>query len=728
MRSQAATPGQIRLPCADDPIVSVIIPVYGQPECTRRCLASIARHAPATPIEVIVVDDASPEQAADALGQVEGLLIVRNDRNEGFIRSSNRGAREARGRFLLFLNNDTEVLPGWCDELAATFDTVPEAGIVGAKLLYPDGTLQEAGGVIWRDGSAWNYGKFDDPAKPEYSYRREVDYVSGAALMVPRDLFWEVGGFDEHYLPAYYEDVDLALAVREAGRSVVFQPLSQVVHDEGATSGTDLTTGVKARQVENLKKLATRWRQRLSAQFEPGQSIFRARERGVGLRVLVLDHCTPEPDKDAGSIVVLAIMRVLQSLGCKITFVPEDNYLFLERYTTDLQRLGIECLYAPFVTSVQQYLEEHGDAFDLVVIFRFTAASRNLDAVRRTGPTGEGDPGSGGSALPARATRGRSARRRRHAATCGERPGVPSSTSSAASTAPLCTAPSSRSSSRARNRTHGWRCSPGPSTRQEATVPFGPRRDIAFIGGYQHPPNVDAAHYFATDIFPLVREQISGVRFQIIGSNPTAALRTLQSDGIDVLGFVPDLSRHLDGLRLTVAPLRYGAGIKGKIATSLSHGVPCVVTPLGAEGMGLEHERNVLIAESPREFAAAVVRLYQDEALWQSLSANGLTFVRETVLVRRRDPPVHEHSAGDRPRAGRGAPCLPAARRPGDRRAVERCGGPRTQGPGARSVRRACLDRTGAHPGDRGALPRRWLLHRMPAAAGIHGGLRLRRS
>jgi GT2 family glycosyltransferase/ubiquinone/menaquinone biosynthesis C-methylase UbiE/glycosyltransferase involved in cell wall biosynthesis len=629
LRSQAATPGQIRLPCADEPIVSVIIPVYGQTECTRRCLASIAQHAPKTPIEVIVVDDASPELAADALGQVEGLLIVRNDRNEGFIRSSNRGAREARGRFLLFLNNDTEVLPGWCDELAATFDTVPEAGIVGAKLLYPDGTLQEAGGVVWRDGSAWNYGKFDDPAKPEYSYRREVDYVSGAALMVPRDLFWEVGGFDEHYLPAYYEDVDLALAVREAGRSVLFQPLSQIVHHEGATSGTDLTRGVKAWQLENSKKLATRWRQQLSTQFEPGQSIFQARERGVGIRVLVLDHCTPEPDKDAGSFVVFAIMQVLQSLGCKITFVPEDNYLFLERYTPDLQRLGIECLYAPFVTSVQQYLEEHGDAFDLIVIFRFTAASRSLEAIRRLAPRAKVilDPvdlhflreGREADLRDDAGMRQRAEKTRRAELDIIGRVD--------------CTVVHStveqellaREKPDARVKVFTWALD-APGTE----IPYGPRRDIAFIGGYQHPPNADAAHYFATDIFPLVRRHISGVRFQIVGSNPTAALRKLQSDSIDVPGFIPDLSKHLDGLRLTVAPLRYGAGIKGKIVTSLSHGVPCVVTPLGAEGMGLEHERNVLIAESPEEFAAAVVRLYQDGALWQSLSASGLKFVRET--------------------------------------------------------------------------------------------------
>src|SRR5690606_31038475 len=114
----------------------------------------------------------------------------------------------------------------------ATFDADPEVGLVGAQLLYPDGRLQEAGGVVFSDGSAWNYGRFESPSDPRYAYLRDVDYASGAALAIPRALFLQLGGFDTRYAPAYYEDTDLAFAVRGAGRRVVYQPAARVVHDE----------------------------------------------------------------------------------------------------------------------------------------------------------------------------------------------------------------------------------------------------------------------------------------------------------------------------------------------------------------------------------------------------------------------------------------------------------------------------------------------------------------
>ena len=150
-----------------------------------------------------------------------------------------RRCRGARGDYVLFLNNDTLVTAGWLDALVRCIEEAPHAGLVGAKLIYPDGRLQEAGGIVFADGSGWNYGRFDDPADPRYNFRREADYCSGAAILLRRDLFLQLGRFDARYAPAYYEDTDLAFAVRAAGKKVFYEPRAMVIHFEGITSGTD---------------------------------------------------------------------------------------------------------------------------------------------------------------------------------------------------------------------------------------------------------------------------------------------------------------------------------------------------------------------------------------------------------------------------------------------------------------------------------------------------------
>src|SRR5690606_33215558 len=193
--------------------------------------------------EIIVVDDASPGDSLAKLRQVDGIRLHARAANGGFIAACNDGAALARGEFLVFLNNDTVPQPGWLDALLATFDDHPDAGLAGAQLVYPDGRLQEAGGVVFADGHGWNYGRHGDPADCRFNYLRDADYLSGAAIAIPRALFASLGGFDTRYAPAYYEDTDLAFAVRAAGRRVLYQPASVVVHDEGTTSGTDTSSG-----------------------------------------------------------------------------------------------------------------------------------------------------------------------------------------------------------------------------------------------------------------------------------------------------------------------------------------------------------------------------------------------------------------------------------------------------------------------------------------------------
>lgn len=246
-----------------EPLVSVIVPVFNQIDYTVRCLASIHRHPPEASYELIVVDDASSDATKRLLGAIPGLRYIRNPENLGFLGTANRGAAQARGRYLLFLNNDTQVLPGWLDRLLEVFATVPNAGIAGAKLIYPSGYLQEAGAALCQDGTVNLIGLNDDPAKPQYNILREVDHCSGACLLIETALFLELGGFDEIYAPAYFEDCDLSLRVREHGRKIIYQPAAEVIHHLSVTTNQD---GHKLRQIEHNKQIyLDRWGATLKA-------------------------------------------------------------------------------------------------------------------------------------------------------------------------------------------------------------------------------------------------------------------------------------------------------------------------------------------------------------------------------------------------------------------------------------------------------------------------------
>jgi GT2 family glycosyltransferase len=609
------------------PRASIVIPVYNHFAHTLACLRALAEHPPRASCEVIVVDDGSSDDTATALPQVAHLRYHRRAANGGFIAACNDGASLARGDVLVFLNNDTVPQPGWLDALLQTFDAHPDAGLVGAQLVYPDGRLQEAGGVVFADGSGWNYGRFESPADPRYGYLRDVDYASGAAIAIPRGLFARVGGFDTRYAPAYYEDTDLAFAVRDAGKRVIYQPAARVVHDEGTSAGTDTSSGIKAYQVRNRERFAAHRRAALAAQPAPGTlpapATLHARQR----QVLVIDALTPQPDHDSGSLRLVNLMRLLVEDGAHVVFLPA-NRAHAGRHTRDLQQLGVETWYAPFAQPAPAWLRQHGARFDTVLVSRHYVASQFLPLLRRHAPAAR---------IVFDSVDLHYLRERRAAELAGDATLL--ALADRTRRAELAVIAQADVTLVVSGTERELLAADAPGARVEVLsnlhrvsgpgLPFAQRRDIVFVGGFRHPPNVDAVRWFVESIFPLVRARLPDVLFHCIGSDVPDGIRAFSGrDGVVVHGHVPDIDPYMDGCRIAVAPLRYGAGVKGKVNLSMAHGQPVVATSCAVEGMHLADGEDVLVGDDAEAFAAQVVRLHADAALWQRLSDAGLENVR----------------------------------------------------------------------------------------------------
>ena len=614
------------LPISAQPRVSVIIPAYGKLEYTLACLRSIARHGSHASFEVIVVDDASPDESASTLATIEGLRLLRNDANLGFIASCNAGAAIAAGGFLLFLNNDTQVTPGWLDSLLDCFAEEDGCGIAGSRLVYPDGRLQEAGGIVYADGEAWNYGRFEKRNDPRFLYRRDVDYISGASLMIDTGLFRRIGGFDTRYAPAYREDMDLAFAVRAAGRRVIYQPASLVVHCEGISSGLDPFAGIKQYQVINHAKFVDKWRDALRTQPKPRTPVEQAIHRGDIRHMLIVDAVPPNPARDSGSLRLVNIMRLLREQGWRISFMANNRRANADEIAL-LGRLGVHVLCKPWAPPLSAWLAREGARLDAVMLCRHYIAQPYLPLVRRLAPQAKVLFDTvdlhflreqRGAAHTGRATLARQA-----IASRKQELALIRACDTSFVVSPI---------------EYQMLISALPGARIELlsnvheifgrSTAFAERHGLVFVGGCGHPPNVDAVQWLIEEIHPRIREKRPDIVLHLIGDMPEDARQKFARPGVQVHGRVEDLAPWMDGCRIALAPLRYGAGVKGKVNMAMSHGLPVVATPIAAEGMHLVDGENVLLGEDTKAFVAAVLRLYDDERLWLRLSDAGLDNMR----------------------------------------------------------------------------------------------------
>ena len=609
---------KLTLPKCDEPLVSIIIPVYNQFHYTYNCIKSIINHTRGIKYEVILADDVSTDKTSEIETVIENLRVIHNKKNLGFLLNCNNAAQFARGRHIHFLNNDTSVQRGWLSSLLSLIENDEKIGMVGSKLVYPNGLLQEAGGIFWNDASAWNYGRGKSPMAAEFNYVKEVDYISGASILILKSLWDEIGGFDERFVPAYYEDSDLAFEVRKHGYKVVYQPESVVVHFEGMSNGTDTSNGVKAYQVENKSKFYEKWEHVLKENhFENGKNVFLARDRSKNKKcILFVDHYVPTFDKDAGSRATYQHLKLMVELGYNIKFIG-DNFLKYEKYTKTLEDLGIEVLYGKkYMFGWKGWIKENAQYIDTVVLSRPHISKKYIDFIKQNT-----------NAKIVYYVHDLHFLREFREYELTKNPKLKASSDYWKKVELDLMEKSDvvvTFSSDEKKIIDGY----FPSSKAVVTpififdefnyesVSLSGRKDILFVGGFNHKPNEDAVLWFVKEIWPNILREIPDCKFIVAGSNPTEKIRKLASKNIIVTGFVSDnmLDEYYQQCKVCVIPLRFGAGVKGKTIEAIYKKIPIVSTPIGVEGL-YDIENYVDATEEPSEFARKVINYYKNDDL-----------------------------------------------------------------------------------------------------------------
>ena len=632
---------------------SIVIPVFNHIAETEACLDAIERTLPADFCgEIIVVDDASTVDTPSRLRRRAAgnprIRVFRNEQNSGFVDTCNRGAKAAEHDYLVFLNNDTVPQSRWLSALLETFNRYPEAGAVGGKLLYPDGRLQEAGGCIFNDGSGLNFGKFDsDASAPLYNFVREVDYCSGALLATPRKLFEEIGGFDPRFRPAYYEDADYCFSVRKRGHKVLYQPESTTLHVEGATSGTDLGSGMKRFQTVNRSAFLAKWADELSTRPAPPDQLNRAVLQKLASpeerrRILFINHTVPEYDREGGSRRLFHLIEFASEAGWAVSFMA-PWVPWGERYERELQQMGVQT-YRKGLAKLEGETRFETEAdrliatgqFDVVVISFWHIAETWAPRVRVLSPKSRIliDSIDLHFLRQARAVLRQSSG---DGATLGT--GYADEMRRelnvyAASDAVLTV--SEKEAAIINDFASNPRLAVAvPETEPPFAnvLPFDERAGVLFIGSFRHPPNIEAVTFLAENIIPRINPKLLEVHpVYIVGNGLDKNVETICAGipNVRLVGWVPTLDDYLRHARVSVLPLLNGAGTKTKLIQALNAGTPSVSTRIGAEGLPISHGEHVLIADDPAEFAAHIEKLLTDRELWNRLASAGRKTIEQT--------------------------------------------------------------------------------------------------
>jgi GT2 family glycosyltransferase/glycosyltransferase involved in cell wall biosynthesis len=609
----------LEIPNSTNPVVSITLVLFNRAELTLACLRSIVETCNEE-IEVVIVDNASSDETRQLLQRVTGARIHLNNENRHFLAGANQAAQECRGEYILFLNNDAQLLPNTLTNALRTIRSSSDIGAVGGKVIHHDWTLQEAGSIVWKDGSCSGYGRGDHPFEPMYTFRRDVDYCSGAFLLTPRKVWEQLRGFDTTFSPAYYEETDYCMRLWQRGLRVVFEPDAHILHYEFASSNS--ASAATSLQARNQKVFAERHRAALETHYQrsPERLVF-ARSRGAKGRILFIDDRVPHRWLGSGFPRANAFVHALTRLGYFVSIYPIDviNESW-EAVYSDLPREA-EVMVGMGRQMLKPFLRVRRDYYTTIVVSRphnmellSTTLSAHPEWFEDVDVIYDAEALSAQRTISLRKLSG-------NPMTDAEiRESVESEVRlTALADRVIAVSDSERKQfadhgiSRVEVLGHCLEPKPGDT-------PFAAREGILFAGGVHRDisPNADALFWFLTEVFPVIRRQLGDIPFTIAGVNQSDRILELAKPPVRLMGHLPTLDDLYRSSRVFVAPTRYAAGIPHKIHEAAAHGLPVVATPLLAKQLGWT-ESELAIADSSEAFAAQCIDLYRNASRWTDL-------------------------------------------------------------------------------------------------------------
>jgi GT2 family glycosyltransferase len=618
---------ELLLPQPRSPQISIVLVLYNQAELTYNCLCSIIAHA-GDAAEVIIVDNASTDDTTELLKRVRGAIVLRNRENLYFPHGCNQGMQLAHGKYLLFFNNDAQLLPGSLQAAVDVLEHDETVGAVGGRILNLNGQLQEAGCIVWSDGSTLGYGRGDISNRPQYMFRRDVDFCSAAFLLTRTGLFEKIGGFDEVFSPAYYEEVDFCTRLWKHNFRVVYEPRAAIVHFEygSADSAYALTLTARNRQIFQLKHADYLVRR----QTPDEKNVLRARHAHTPrLRILFIDDRVPNLDQGSGYPRANAIANAMVKLGAAVTVFPMTRVQEpWQQVYRDLQP-QIEVMTGACADSLAVFLKERRGAYDAIFVSRPHNMRHLLSILGNKSLLGRCRLIYDAEAVFALRIQERArVIAERESETTDEL--VAELELAAKADDVVCVSEIERR----HFVEHGVRSVYilGHSLEAKATInTFEGRRDILFVGAMNtnDTPNEDSVRWFTRSVLPLIRARLAteNIRLVVVGQNTAERLSFLAHEPVvEVVGSAGDLSPYYERARIFVAPTRFGAGIPIKILEAAARGVPVVATSLMAAQLGWVDGEHLLAtpATDPEKFADQCIRLYSSKELWLHLREQAL--------------------------------------------------------------------------------------------------------